>query len=115
MKKIQREERERQVEMRLRRAEEKSQREEERAQRAEERAQRAEEKVHQLEQRAQQAEAKGNKLLMRWDGERREHERLAVQLGGKGEGPSVLWWANVMPHTCTYVWIQRAALRLMGA
>ena len=80
MKKIQREERERQVEMRLRRAEEKSQREEERAQRAEERAQRAEEKVHQLEQRAQQAEAKGNKLLMRWDGERREHERLAVQL-----------------------------------
>ena len=118
LKEMQREEQERQVEKRLRvaeeraqRAEERVQRAEEKAQRAEEKAQRAEEKVHQLEQRAQQAEAKGNKLLMRWDGERREHERLAVQLEERVRDLAFYGWQM----SCTYVWIQTAPLRLMGA
>ena len=96
VKRIQREERERQVENRLRMAEERVQQERERIQRAEERAQQAEEREQRerelLEQRVQEAEARAAELQRRLNMvEGRERERLVVQqqaIAAEQRGPS---------------------------
>ena len=86
VKRILREERERQVEKRAQRAKE-------RVQRAEERARRAEGRVQQdggMGEREQLLEARADELQRRLDEERRERERLAAQLEER---------ENVLQHT----------------
>ena len=93
VKKIRREERERQVEKRAQRAEGRIQLTEEKVQRTEERARRAEERVQQdggMGEREQLLEARADELQRRLDEERREHERLAAQLEER---------ENVLQHT----------------